>query len=333
MKKILVIKHDKIGDFVLTWPALYLLRKAMPDATIDVFVAPVVKSFAQACPYVDNTLIDSQDDASIAEHIAQQHYDAVIVLLSEFRIYKILNKSNIPYKLVPKHNWYQYLYQHRASNEYLNSEGCWRGACMLVEHFLTHHGYAIPALPNRFWDMSARKQYWQEYYQKLANEKLIFIHPGTGGSSGCVPIEKLVKLIINIDRMTPSACHFVLTFNGSERELAEEIQALLANTSINISLAKPLDRLIDFSESLVAADMFIAGSTGPLHIAGLHNVPTVGFYAGRRSTPHIRWGTLSEPSKRFAYTPPVGKRTGRNMALINFDQVSNDIADFLNKQS
>ncbi|WP_352289513.1 hypothetical protein, partial [Psychrobacter sp. GW64-MNA-CIBAN-0177] len=62
--------------------------------------------------------------------------------------------------------------------------------------------------------MSDRKEYWQQHYQKLTNEKLIFIHPGTGGSSGCVPVEKLVQLMINVDQQTQSACHFILTFNG-----------------------------------------------------------------------------------------------------------------------
>jgi len=331
MKKILVIKHDKIGDFVLTWPAFYLLKTAMPNVTIDVFTAPAVESFAKACPYIDNIIVDSGDDHSIAQQIISQNYDAVIVLLSEYRIYKILKNSTIPYKMAPKHNWYQYLYQHRASNQYKNSEGCWRGSCMLIEHFLTDHGYTIPTLPAQFWDMSERRHHWQTYYEKTDNEKLIFVHPGTGGSSGCVPIENLTRFILDINALTQEDCHFVLTYNGEELALAEKIQSLLVNKPVKISLAKPLKNLRDFTESLVAADMFIAGSTGPLHIAGLHNVPTVGFYAGRGSTPHIRWGTLSEPSRRFAYTPPVGKRTGRNMSLIDFKLAAREVTDFLNK--
>ena len=53
MTKILLVRHDKIGDFVLTWPAFYLMRTAFPEARIEVFVAPVVASFARACPYID----------------------------------------------------------------------------------------------------------------------------------------------------------------------------------------------------------------------------------------------------------------------------------------
>ena len=103
-----------------------------------------------------------------------------------------------------------------------------------------------------------------------------------------------------------------------------------AKSNIKVELATPLKSLADFARSIVAADMFIAGSTGPLHIAGLHNVPTVGFYAGRRSAPKLKWQTLTEPAKRLAFTPPVGRK-GRNMALVDVAHAANEISAFLNQ--
>ena len=89
--------------------------------------------------------------------------------------------------------------------------------------------------------------------------------------------------------------------------------------------------LKSFARSLVAADMFIAGSTGPLHLAGLHDVPTVGFYAGRRSRPDLKWATMTQASKRLAFTPPIGRRTGRNMALVDTRHAGLEIAKFLDE--
>jgi ADP-heptose:LPS heptosyltransferase len=93
--------------------------------------------------------------------------------------------------------------------------------------------------------------------------------------------------------------------------------------------APPLDDLASFAESLVAADLFIAGSTGPLHIAGLHNVPTAGFYAGRRSRPDIRWQTLSGADRRLAFTPPIDGRKGRDMSRVDVPAAADEIAKFL----
>ncbi|WP_153915516.1 glycosyltransferase family 9 protein [Shewanella sp. TC10] len=329
MKKILYVRHDKIGDFTTKWPALSMLKQAMPEATIDVFVAPVVKSFAEACPHVDNVLIDTGDDAAIAQQIKEQGYDAAIVSLSQFRVYKLLRPAKIPYMLVPTLNWYQYLYKHRTNAQYQEGISVWRRACNVVEHFLKEHNYPIPEVKRPFWDITSKKQQWQDYYNKQDGEKLIFAHPGTGGSSGGVPVESFSNMLVDINQQTQLDCRFVITYSGQEEVLADEMVGILSQKGMKVEKAKPLSSLSEFAESLVAADMFIAGSTGPLHLAGLHNVPTLGFYAGRRSAPHIRWQSLSADDRRLSYTPPVGKRTGRNMALIDFEKAATETAQFL----
>ena len=77
--------------------------------------------------------------------------------------------------------------------------------------------------------------------------------------------------------------------------------------------------------------MFIAGSTGPIHLAGLHDVPTVGFYAGRRSRPDLKWATMTQPHKRLAFTPPIRGRKGRDMSLVDVEHAGGEIAGFLDK--
>jgi len=200
---------------------------------------------------------------------------------------------------------------------------------MLIEHFLTHYGLPIQTLPQQYWDMSFEREKWQRYYGRQEGEMLIFVHPGTGGSSGGLAPADFANLLIKIESRTQANCKFVLTYTGNEELLAQEIFDSLNAKSIKVVMAKPLTSLADFAKSIVAADMFMAGSTGPLHIAGLHNVPTVGFYAGRRSAPDIRWQTLTNSHKRLSYTPPIGKRTGRNMALIDFDTVEKEVSAFL----
>ncbi|WP_254303978.1 glycosyltransferase family 9 protein [Shewanella sp. VB17] len=302
----------------------------MPEAQIEVFVSPALESLAQACPYIDHVLVDTGDDKAIHAEFADRHYDAVLVSLSQFRIYKIIRHLNIPYMLAPKLNWYQYLYKYTADARYKTGEGCWRGGCMLVKHFLTHHDYTIPELPNLYWNMTAEREKWQNYYNRQDNERLIFVHPGTGGSSGSLSPADFTSLLIKVNELTQINCRFILTYGEDEEKLAQEIFDNLQTQSINVSMAKPLSSLADFAKSIVAADMFIAGSTGPLHIAGLHNIPTVGFYAGRRSAPQVRWQTLTQSHKRLAFTPPVGRKTGRKMSLIDFNTVAAEVSAFLN---
>ena len=52
-RKILVVKLDCIGDFILATPFLRGLRLAAPHAHIDLMVWPVALPLAELCPYVD----------------------------------------------------------------------------------------------------------------------------------------------------------------------------------------------------------------------------------------------------------------------------------------
>lgn len=56
LERILVVRLDRIGDFVLMSPFLRELRRARPQAQITLVVRPVVEALARCCPYVNEVL-------------------------------------------------------------------------------------------------------------------------------------------------------------------------------------------------------------------------------------------------------------------------------------
>ncbi len=54
--QILVLRHDQIGDFVMTTPMLRELRNNAPQAQITLIVKPELYALASACPYIDEVL-------------------------------------------------------------------------------------------------------------------------------------------------------------------------------------------------------------------------------------------------------------------------------------
>jgi ADP-heptose:LPS heptosyltransferase len=327
MHRILLVRHDKIGDLVLTWPAFYLLRSAFPEATIDVLVAPANASFTESCPYIDNVITDTDDDAAFVEKLVAGRYDTAVALHSPWRICKLFRAAKIPYTLGPEHG--RYLYKDRTSAKYKKGEPCWRGNCMIIEHLVRRQGREIAAMPERLWDRSDRKPHWREFYGADGDRRLVFVHPGTGGSSDSLSIDAFADLLERIDRQSQLDFKVILTGAGAEREGAARLADQLTGAGLQAVPAPPLDDLATFAESLVAADLFIAGSTGPLHIAGLHNVPTAGFYAGRRSRPDIRWQTLASADRRLSFTPPIDGRKGRDMSRVDIPAAADEIAKFL----
>ena len=69
--------------------------------------------------------------------------------------------------------------------------------------------------------------------------------------------------------------------------------------------------------------MFIAGSTGPLHIAAAIDVPTVGFFPSKRSATPLRWQPINTRGNHLAFCPPPAKDKAiqEDMARVDIDSV------------
>ncbi|MEC8901958.1 MAG: lipopolysaccharide heptosyltransferase family protein, partial [Pseudomonadota bacterium] len=68
-QRLLVVRNDKIGDFMLAWPALACLKQASPEPHVTVLVPAYTAPLAKACPGVDEVIIDP---GSQADKAAQQ---------------------------------------------------------------------------------------------------------------------------------------------------------------------------------------------------------------------------------------------------------------------
>ena len=89
----------------------------------------------------------------------------------------------------------------------------------------------------------------------------------------------------------------------------------------------------DFSHSIACADLFIAGSTGPLHIAGALNVPTIGFYPSRLSAQPQRWRPINAEGKHLAFMPPLAhdRASQMNLSLISIEKALKEIIPFVER--
>ena len=53
MQKLLVIRNDKLGDFILAWPAFALLKQSAPHLRLSALVPQYTAPLARFCPYID----------------------------------------------------------------------------------------------------------------------------------------------------------------------------------------------------------------------------------------------------------------------------------------
>lgn len=125
--KILVIRNDKLGDFVQAFPAFAMLKASNPELKLTALVPAYTAPLAQICPYLDNVIIDNakNDKADVnrlVKEIKEQQFDGMISFFSNTHNGKLAWKSGIPYRLAPATKWVQILYNHRLTQRRSRSE-------------------------------------------------------------------------------------------------------------------------------------------------------------------------------------------------------------------
>ncbi|MDH5573766.1 MAG: lipopolysaccharide heptosyltransferase family protein, partial [Gammaproteobacteria bacterium] len=123
--KILVVRNDKLGDFMLSLPAFALLKQTLPDTEIHALVPEYTRPMAEACKFIDHIEIDRGKDSNIwqlTHALRKQHYDAVITLYSTTRVGVAVFLAQIPLRIAPATKLAQLFYNKRLSQRRSRSE-------------------------------------------------------------------------------------------------------------------------------------------------------------------------------------------------------------------
>lgn len=332
MKKLLVVRNDKLGDFMLVWPALAMLRYSAPDWHITALVPHYTESLARYCPYIDDIIIDAGKNADKAAQratlaeIKKAKFDASINFFSDSYNALTVFKAGIPLRVAPATKFIQFLYNQRIIQRRSRSlKPEYEYNLDLARAFLTKQGITIRELPPPYlsFPSDVLAQQRQKLVQQLhisADCPWVFVHAGSGGSANNLSLDQYAELVNAILKETTVTV--VLTAGPGETEKAQQLQAKVQSTmNHRVVIYDKNDGLVDFAQSLACASVFIAGSTGPLHICGALNIPTIGFYPSKRSATPLRWQTTNQADKRLAFAPAPGAGTEDDLTTIDMNKV------------
>lgn len=311
--KLLIIRNDKLGDFILSIPTFDLLKQYLPHVQLHAFVPNYTSELAMSCKSIDQVIIDPGSSAKLSEQLKMlniikvQKYDAIITLYSTTRIGVLTYLSGVKYRLAPATKIAQLFYNHKLKqrrSKSLKPEFMYN--LDLGIQYLSDIDILVKEIPEapflHFHDEEVIKTYANFCGENNLNQnkKLILIHPGTGGSATNLSLEQYAALIkyLNIDE----SYTLVITAGPDEIKIANKLSFLLNN--IPHTVYHSTEGLVNFAKLIQSCSLFISASTGPLHLAGALNRPTAAFYQRRRSATPLRWQTLNTKDKRLAFTPP-----------------------------
>jgi len=321
IKKILVLRPDRLGDVILTLPVVRNLKESFPDASITYLCTEYTSQILESYSLISDLIIYDRENEhkgfkkilNLAQELRDCNFDLAIHLLPRYPLALATYFAQIRYTIGTGFRWYSFLfthrqYDHRKYNLYHEAEYNLR--------LLKKIGIDSRYNPDVFSYFKFSKIIFNSI-QKILKEKsngrpFIIIHPGSGGSSIDWPLSNIIHLINILNDWGK----FNIVITGVKAEMGF-LTPLYESDTKYIDLVGNFD-LNELALILKMADLFISNSTGPLHLAVAMGTKVLGFYPNSPGLGPDRWGPLGHSSS--SYLTPVIEH-GKSLT----DPINNDL--------
>lgn len=290
-QSVLITRHDKIGDFVLSLPLCKAIKTQYPDIELSVLVAPVNEVFANSIPFIDNVICYyQQEPGKTLQTIRQLQPEASISCFIDTGLGKLLWKSGIGIRVAPATKLAQLFFNRRVKQRRSRVEK-------------TEYAYNIELGCELFPGLSmALSPPVLSFSVNVPGErKRVAFHPGFGGSSdGNLMLDDYLALARKAARIP--GVDVVFTFGPDDNQARQKVEAAL---DFPVKLIDGFASLSQFCEFLQSCHLFVSTSTGPMHLAGAVNTPTLSFFGDSLFASSARWQPLNEPQLQHNFMLPA----------------------------
>ena len=319
---ILVVRTDKLGDFITALPAIYVLKKYDINNRIVVCVAPLNKVLAESCDFIDEVIVDMESESvfSLSKKIKKAKIDASITLFSNTRVAFSQFLAGIPKRIAPATKIAQIFYTDRIKQRRSEVKMAEFEYNLALTKELFHDinlEYKKPLLT--FEDSD--KIYDIFCINNDINRDVVCFHVGFGGSSDANwNLDEYEILIRNV--LIAKKYQVVLTFGPDEKDLYETMQERLGGENIVFYLS--LDGLVYFAKLISRFKLFVSTSTGTYHLASLVGCPSMTFFGDSDFASSKRWKSVGDEKLQKHYMLPIETKQRKKI----FNEVKKELFRF-----
>jgi ADP-heptose:LPS heptosyltransferase len=281
-RRILAVRLDRLGDLLMTLPALKELRRLAPGAEIELAVGSWNEEIARGLPFVDRLrIVDAPSSAwgkrarwrDAARAIRDGGTpDLAIEFQGDVRSIVLMARTGAGLRAGYGDTGGDYLLTHVGLWD--EARSWYRQNVELLGVFFPGKPLSETIEPYNFL-LSEDRRVGGEVMDRLGLKRRPFIgiHPSAGRAIKQWEVEKFAALADRLVEATSGTV--ILTGSASDRELVEEVAAR--------SKSRP-ETLIGgvglrgFAALLERLDLFVSGDTGPMHLADAVACPGVAIF-------------------------------------------------------
>lgn len=328
LRRILLVRNDRLGDLVLTLPAIEAVRRNWPEAHVAALVSPYAGPLLAGHRALDELLFDSEADGAwrLGRRLRAMRFDAALVFNTNTRNCLAVWAAGIRRRVCWAHKpagWLAATHRvalhrsHPPVHESTFALAFVRRLGAAAEWGPLEHRLQI--------DPAMRTRMDERIRREMGTAGPLFgVHPGSKNSAYNWPASHYAELVGQL----ASYGRVMVTGSPQEQPLLDQIRRR--------SDGSPAGRVGFFADlglhelacAIAEQTALVVSSTGPMHIAGVMGTPTVALFSPHPAHVPAKWAplgtnhTLLVAPLEVDESPRIGPERGTElMARIRVEQV------------
>lgn len=280
VRKILIIRPEKIGDLFIALPLADRIKKAAPHIKISVLTSDDAAVLIREDPRFDKIFIyrkNFQHDMENLFAMRDENYDVVFDLVGRDSVLSLISGqlvSRRAYRITIGKNehkkYFDYVFDLRRNNTGHVIANTMRALEAFDLKYTEEDCYVSPFLSEK------SKTKAQEYFKSIGGDRsLLGYNISAGGDGRTWPFHKSEELLEKI-RESYKDCEIILLCTPADRDKAMQIKNSL---TFRVEIIPDNLSLSDVSAIIRGLDCLITPDTSLVHIARSFRVPVVAIYA------------------------------------------------------
>lgn len=296
-RKILIVRMDRLGDVVLSTPAIKAVRDACPDSHIAVMVRPYARDILDGNPYIDEVITYDKcsgqkglfGNIKFISYLRKKRFDLAIILHPKNSSHILAFLAGIPCRVgydkkmgilltkkIPHTKQYGLRHETDYSLDMLRYIG--------IESAARSLHIPVNELSEKRIDELFREN------GILRNEMVVTIHPAASCPSRRWPLERFAKVA---DMLAEEYRAKIVIITGpGDSALGRRVAALMKHKPLNLSGKTSVP---DIASIFRRSKLLISNDSGPVHISCAVGTPVISIFSRKdRGVSPERWGPLGK---------------------------------------